>query len=112
MRFQKEALVPCSSTTLTGSAPLLPGFVNHARRVVAIARRGRNLFSGCAMRFTKIIFPLLVFLCAVAAGPSRAFAQNTDAPKGGVITTAGTIPVGTVVTAANWGNYRQFMPDG
>jgi Protein of unknown function (DUF1329) len=64
------------------------------------------------MRFTKIIFPLLVFLCAVAAGPSRAFAQNTDAPKGGVITTADTVPVGTVVTAANWGSYRQFMPDG
>ena len=64
------------------------------------------------MRFTKIIFPLLVFLSAVAAGPSRASAQNTDAPKGGVITTADTVPVGTVVTAANWGSYRQFMPDG
>jgi hypothetical protein len=71
------------------------------------------------MRFTKTIFPLLVlmpllvFLCTVTAGPFRALAQNTDAPKGGSIaTTSDTIPVGTAITTANWGSYRQFMPDG
>lgn len=55
---------------------------------------------------------LLVFLCTVAAGPSRALAQSPDAPKGGTTAAADTIPVGTVITTANWGSYRQFMPDG
>jgi Protein of unknown function (DUF1329) len=70
------------------------------------------------MRFTKTIFPLLVFtpllvfLCVVTAGPSAALAQNTDGPKAGTIAAADTIPVGTAITTANWGSYRQFMPDG
>src|SRR5258708_33901523 len=92
------------------------------------------------MRFTKVdslhlifasllgIPSLLVFLCAVTAGPSRALAQVSssaptspdisrsaaiiDAPKGSTTAVADTIPVGTAITTSNWGSYRQYMPDG
>src|ERR1700692_876379 len=69
------------------------------------------------MRFTKATFPPLVFLplllfIGAITGRTPAFAQHTDATKGGPASVADTIPVGTVITTANWGSYRQFMPDG
>ena len=70
------------------------------------------------MRFTKFLFlsfiflPVLVFLGAITSRSTQAMAQDTDAPKSGPNASTDTIPVGTTVTAANWGSYRQFMPDG
>jgi len=92
------------------------------------------------MRFTKadslhLIFAsllgftsLLVFLCAVTAGPSRALAEVSssaptspdisrsaaiiDAPKGSTTAVADTIPVGTAITTSNWGVIANTRPMG
>jgi hypothetical protein len=67
------------------------------------------------------VLAALALFSIFAGNPRPALAQNASAPindpatagtNNGSATAANPIPPGTVITMANWSNYRQFMPDG
>jgi hypothetical protein len=58
-----------------------------------------------SMRRLLVTLALVIALCIAIPGGSAGAAESGSAPTD-------TIPVGTVITGANWQRYSRFMPAG
>ena len=65
------------------------------------------------MKEFRILYYLsLSIISALFVGGIASAANSVTEPAGPNAGTTSTIPPGTVITAQNWQQYRQFMPDG